>query len=148
MGSVHRRSDHPCEGPRLRNAHVLLQVDVCIFVVEFDPGLPIAVGERNCVAELEIGGKTGFIPVEVEKGAAFLRLRDQVWPKSYILDAGYALKRLPEVTPVEAAARADIEPGPAPNGSPARAFTGMSAAKTEVLASVAMAATAMASSCT
>src|SRR5580692_1926469 len=109
------RSDQYRAGPRLRNNHVLLRVDVCVFVDEFEPGQPVAAGKRNHIAELDIGGETGFIPVEVEKGAALLPLGDQHRPSRHIYGAGYALKRLVEMGPVETSAPTDIEPGPIPN---------------------------------
>src|SRR5262245_42896689 len=65
-----RRSDQYGADPRLRNAHVLLRVDVCVFVSEFEPGQPVAAGERNPIAELDIRGEAGFVSAKVEKGAA------------------------------------------------------------------------------
>jgi hypothetical protein len=46
----------------------LLRANVCVFVGEFEPGQPVAAGKRNHIAELDIGGETGFVSVEVEKG--------------------------------------------------------------------------------
>src|SRR5437016_3037567 len=102
-------------GPILRNAHVLLRADVCVFVGEFEPGQPVAAGKRNHIAELNIGGETGFVSVEVEKGAALLPLGNQHRPIKHIYGAGYALKRLVETGPVKTSAHTDIEPRPVPN---------------------------------
>jgi len=63
-----RRADNGGEGALLRDAHVLLRIDVRQFVGEFEPGLPSAAGEREGVARLEIRGKARFVAVEVEKG--------------------------------------------------------------------------------
>src|SRR4051812_48406746 len=87
-----RRSDEDGASPVLRNAHVLLRVDVCVFVGEFDPGQPVP-GKRNRVAKLNIGSQTRFVSAEVEKGAAFLPLGDQTKRRvDDIYGAGYALK--------------------------------------------------------
>src|SRR4029079_7535856 len=88
-----RRADNGGEGALLRDAHVLLRIDVRQFVGEFEAGLPSAAGEREGVARLEIRGKARFVSVEVEQG-------------------GHALERLVEIGPVEAAACADIEGAP------------------------------------
>src|SRR5258707_2209014 len=57
----------------------------------------------------------GFVSVEIEKGAALLPLGDQHRPIKHIYGAGYALKRLVKMGPVETSAPTDIEPGPVPN---------------------------------
>ena len=59
-------------GPCLPNGYILVRVDVCEFVGEFEPGQPVAASKRNHIAELDVGGETGFVSVEVKKGAALL----------------------------------------------------------------------------
>src|SRR5258708_35454338 len=103
-GGSGQRSAQKGAGPILRNAHVLLRVEVCVFVGEFEPGQPVTPGKRNHIAELNIGGETGFVSVEIEKGAALLPLADQHRPIKHIYVPGYRLKQWGKIEPVEPSA--------------------------------------------